>query len=162
MCIEFRAVHGGYRLQCIEHAHVFRNVKSVVGLAFFSDERLAIRLIVRDRVNVNIAAHRCLAFVGVKATLLRRPSTDFQNGMHSFDRIRSASISARRSRAGAVTKQATGFPCRHCRDHRRAPCYGAPACRSGRAFPEKKPAGVTPSASPCDCRLDVRFHRDRT
>jgi hypothetical protein len=25
---------------------------------------------------------------------------------------------------------------------------------------EKKPAGVTPSASPCDCRLDLRCHRD--
>jgi hypothetical protein len=25
---------------------------------------------------------------------------------------------------------------------------------------QKKPAGVTPSASPCDCRLDFRCHRD--
>jgi hypothetical protein len=26
----------------------------------------------------------------------------------------------------------------------------------------KKPAGVTPSASSCDCRLDFRFRRDLT
>jgi hypothetical protein len=25
---------------------------------------------------------------------------------------------------------------------------------------QKKPAGVTPSASSCDCRLDFRCHRD--
>jgi hypothetical protein len=28
----------------------------------------------------------------------------------------------------------------------------------GGGHPEKKPAGVTPSASSCDCRLDVRCH----
>jgi bifunctional non-homologous end joining protein LigD len=32
----------------------------------------------------------------------------------------------------------------------------------GRIRTEKKPAGVTPSASPCDCRLDFRFHRNLT
>src|SRR4051812_9875721 len=25
---------------------------------------------------------------------------------------------------------------------------------------EKKPTGITPSASSCDCRLDIRCHRD--
>jgi len=52
-----RAVRGGNLLQRIEHAHIFRYSQPVVWPAFFSNEKMSIRLIVGDRVNVDIAAH---------------------------------------------------------------------------------------------------------
>jgi integrase len=53
-----RAVRGGNSLQRIEQAHIFRYSQPVVWPAFFSNEKMSIRLTVGDRVNVDIAAHR--------------------------------------------------------------------------------------------------------
>src|SRR3981189_667693 len=76
----------GYRLQGIKQAHVFRNLQLVVRSAFFSDEEMAIQLIVRDRVDTNLAAHRRLLFSWrSKATLPLHRGNSFRADVQGFE-----------------------------------------------------------------------------
>src|SRR3979411_1112959 len=76
----------GYRFQGVKQAHVLWDLQFVVRSAFFSDEEMAIQLIVRDRVDTNLAAHRRHLFSWrSKATLLLHRGNSFRADVQGFE-----------------------------------------------------------------------------